>query len=85
MSRKSVNGQVLLASDLGAGHYFDFLFCRHLVLNLVLFLLSTDKLLGEFCYNRQSAVNTFPRFAYSFVFFILRQYYWRHNFYSTYR
>ncbi len=42
-----VNGWIL-ASDCGAGHYFDFLIRRHLVLNLFPFPLSTEKLLGEF-------------------------------------
>ncbi len=34
----------LLATDCGTGHYFDFLICRHLVLNLFLLRLSTEKL-----------------------------------------
>ncbi len=42
------------------------------------------EIISEFCNNRQSAANTIPRFAYSFVSLILRQYYWLCNFYSAY-
>ncbi len=42
-----VNGWIL-AFDCGAGHYFDFLIRRHIVLNLFPFPLRTEKLLGEF-------------------------------------
>ncbi len=49
----------ILASYCGAGHYFGFLIHRHLVLNLFLFLLSNEKLLDEFCYNRGSAAIRF--------------------------
>jgi hypothetical protein len=59
-----------LAWDCGAGHYFEFLFCRCLVLNTFLFPVSTAKLIGDFYKNRQSALNSYPRFAYSFVFLI---------------
>jgi hypothetical protein len=73
----------VLASDCGAGHYFGFLIYCHLVLYLFPFPLSTEKLLGEFYYNRRIAANTFPRFAYSCVSFILRQYYWHCDLYSA--
>jgi hypothetical protein len=65
-----------MAWDSGAGHYLDFLLRRRLTLN-ILFLVTTAKLIGEFYNNRRSAVHGCPRFAYSFVFLMLRQYYWR--------
>jgi hypothetical protein len=43
-----------LAWDCGAGHYFEFLIRRHLVLNIFLFLVSTAKLLGDFCNNGEA-------------------------------
>ncbi len=49
----------ILASYCGARHYFGFLIHHHLVLNLFLFLLSNEKLLDEFCYNRRSAAIRF--------------------------
>jgi hypothetical protein len=36
----------------------------HLELNQFQFPLSSEKLLGEFCYNRRSVANTVLRFAY---------------------
>jgi hypothetical protein len=44
-------------------------------LNIFPFPVGTAKLKGEFYNNRQSAANSYPRFAYSFVSFMLRQYY----------
>jgi hypothetical protein len=41
------------------------------------FPVTTAKLIGEFYNNRQSVAHGYPRFAYSFVFLMLRQYYWR--------
>jgi hypothetical protein len=74
-----------IAWDCGAGHYFDLLIRRRLVLNVFPFPVSKAKLLGEFYTNRRSAVNRCPRFTYSFVFFMLRQYYWRYDSYSANR
>jgi hypothetical protein len=62
-----------------------FFFCRRLVLNIFLFPVSTAKLFGDFYNNRQSAANSYPYFAYSFVFLMLRQYYWRCDSYSANR
>jgi hypothetical protein len=64
---KVVSSDGVLSSDRGAGQYFDFSICRHFVLNMFPFLLSTDQFLGKVCHNRQSAANKFPRFAYSFM------------------
>jgi hypothetical protein len=55
--------------DCGAGHHFEFLIRSHLVLNTFPFPVSTAKLLGDFFNNRRSAANSYPRFAYSFLFF----------------
>jgi hypothetical protein len=71
--------------DCGAGHYFEFLICRRLVLNIFPFPVSTAKLLGDFYNNRWSAANSSPRFTYSFIFLMLRQYYWRCDSNSTNR
>jgi hypothetical protein len=62
------------ALDCGAGHYFEFFIRSHLALNIFPFPVNTAKLLGDFYNNRRSALNCFPRFAYSFVFLILSQY-----------
>jgi hypothetical protein len=62
---------------------FEFLIRRHRVLNIFPFPVSTAKLLGDFYINRRSAANSQPRFAYSFVFLMLRQYYWRYDSYSA--
>jgi hypothetical protein len=70
-----------LAWDCGAGHYFDLLIRRHLVLNVFPFPVSKAKLIGEFYNNRRSAANQFPRF----MFLMLRQYYWRCDSYSANR
>jgi hypothetical protein len=67
----------VLAWDCGGGHYIEFLFRRRLVLNIFPFPVSTAKLLGNLYNNRRSAAKSYPRFAYSFVFLMLRQYYWR--------
>jgi hypothetical protein len=69
--------------DCGAGHYFDFLLRRRLALNIFPFPVTTAKLIGEFYYNRRSVAHGSPRFAYSFVFLMLRQYYWRCDPYSA--
>jgi hypothetical protein len=37
-----------LAWDCGAGHYFEFLICRYLILNIFPFPVSTAKFIGEF-------------------------------------
>jgi hypothetical protein len=66
-----------MAWDCGAGHYFELLFRRHLALNIFPFPVTIAKLIGEFYNNRRSAAHGCPRFAYSFVFVMLRQYYWR--------
>ncbi len=65
-----------MAWDCGAGHCFDFLRRSHLALNIFPFPVTTAKLTGEFFNNRRSMANRCPRFAYSFVSFMLRQYYW---------
>jgi hypothetical protein len=67
------------------GTYFDLLIRRHLVLNVFPFPVSKAKLIGEFYNNRRSAANWCPRFAYPFVFLMLRQYYWRCDSYSANR
>ncbi len=74
-----------MASDSGAGHYFEFLICPRLELNTFPFPVSKAKLLGDFYNNMRSAANLCPRFAYSFVSFMLRQYYWRCDSYSASR
>ena len=74
-----------MAWDCGAGHYFDLLFRRRLVLTIFPFPVSTEKILGDFYNNRRSAANSFPRFAYSFVVLMLRQYYWRCDSHSANR
>jgi hypothetical protein len=74
-----------LAWDCGAGHYFQFLIRLHLVLNFFPFPVGTAKLKGEFYNNRRSAANIYPRFAYSFVSLMLRQYYWLCDSYSANR
>jgi hypothetical protein len=63
--------------DCGAGHYFDFLLRRRLAFNIFPFPVTSVKLIGEFYNNRRSAAHGCLRFAYSFVFLLLRQYYWR--------
>ncbi len=73
----TVANSCVLAWDCGAGHYFDLLIRRHLVLNVFPFPVSKAKLIGEFYNNTRSAANRCPRFAYPFVFLMLRQYYWR--------
>ncbi len=73
-----------MASDSGASHYFKFLICCRLVLNMIPFPVSTAKLAGNF-YNKRSAANRCPSFAYSFVSFMLHQYYWCCFLYSTSR
>ncbi len=64
-----------MAWDCGAGHYFDFLLRRRLALNIFSCPVTTAKLIGEFYNNRRSTAHGCPRFAYSFVFLMLRQYY----------
>ncbi len=66
-----------MAWGCGAGHYFDFLLCRHLTLNIFPFPVTTAKLIGEFYNNRRSAAHGCPHFAYSYVFLMLHQYCWR--------
>jgi hypothetical protein len=74
-----------LTWDCGAGHYFGVFFHLRLVLNIFPFPVSTAKLLGDFYNKWRSAANVCPRFAYSFVFFMLRQYFWRYDSYSANR
>ncbi len=74
-----------MAWDCGAGHCFDFLLRHRLALNIFPFPVTTVKLLGEFYNNRRSAANRCPRFAYSFVSFMLPQYYWSCNSYCASR
>jgi hypothetical protein len=74
-----------LAWDCGAGHYFEFLLRRRLVLNIFPFLVSTAKLIGDFYNNRRSAANSYPHFAYFFVSLLLRQYYLSCDSYSANR
>jgi hypothetical protein len=74
-----------MAWNCGAGHYFDFLICHRLILNINLFPVTTAKLLGELYNNRRSAVQRHPRFAYSFMSLLLPQCYWRCNSYSAYK
>ncbi len=71
--------------DCGAGHYFELLLHRRLALNIFPFPVTIAKLIGEFYNNRQSAAHGCPRFAYSFVFVMLRQYYWRCDSFSANR
>jgi hypothetical protein len=66
-----------MAWDCGAGHHFDFLLRRRLALNIFLFPVTKAKFIGELLNNRQSAAHGCPPFAYTFVFLMLRQYYWR--------
>ncbi len=54
-------------------------------LNIFLFLVTTAKLIGELHNNQRSATNSCPRSAYSFVSFLLRQYYQPCDSYSAYR
>jgi hypothetical protein len=61
-----------MAWDCGAAHYFDLLICRRFVLNVFPFPVRKAKLIGEFYNNRQSVVNQCPRFAYPFLFLMLR-------------
>jgi hypothetical protein len=68
-----------MAWDCGAGDCFHILLRRRLALNIFPFPVTTAKLIGEFYNNRRSAAHGCPRFAYSFVLLILRQYYWRCN------
>ncbi len=74
-----------MAWDCGAGHYFEFLLRGCLVLNIFPFPVSTAKLIGDFYNNRRSAANGYPRFAYSFVSLMLRQYYLSCDSYSANR
>jgi hypothetical protein len=67
------------------GIYFHLLIRRRLVLNVFPFPVSKAKLLGEFYNNRRRAANRCPCFAYPYVFFMLRQYYWRYDSYSANR
>jgi hypothetical protein len=66
-----------MARDCVAGHYFDFLLRLRLALNIFPFLVYTVKLIGDFYNNRRNTSHGCPCFAYSFVFLMLRQYYWR--------
>jgi hypothetical protein len=75
----------VLAWDCGAEHYFEFLLCRHLVLNIFPFPVRTAKLIGDSYNNRRSAANSYPHFAYSFISLMLRQYYLSCDSYSTNR
>jgi hypothetical protein len=68
-----------------AGHYFDCFLRRRLALNIFPFPVTIAKLIGEFYNNRRSAANQCLRFASSFVFLMLRQYYWRCNLFSANR
>jgi hypothetical protein len=54
-----------MAWDCGTGYYFDFLICRHLLLNIFPFLVTTTKLIGKLCNNWQSAAQIYLRFVYS--------------------
>ncbi len=74
-----------MAWDCGAGHSFEFSFHRRLVLNIFPFLVSTAKLLDDFYNNIRRVANSFPCFAYSFVFLMLLLYYLSCDSYSAYR
>jgi hypothetical protein len=74
-----------MAWDCGAGHYLDLLLRRRLALNIFPFPVTTAELIGEFYNNRRSAAHGCPRFAYSFMFLMLRQYNWRCDSYSAIR
>jgi hypothetical protein len=74
-----------VAWDCGAGHYIDFLLRHRLALNIFPFPVTTAKLIGKFYNNRQTAAHGCPRFAYSFVFLMLCQYYWRCDLFSANR
>ncbi len=81
---KSANRQ-MLASNCGAGHYYDFLNYVSVVLYwiYICFRSVQRKLIGKFYNNSQSAANSYMRFAYSFVSLMLLYYYRRCDFYST--
>ncbi len=84
VDQKSTN-RWLVAWDQDAGHFFCLLISLHLIQNIFLILVTTAKLNSDFWTNRQSAAKSFLPFAYSFVSFMLRRYYWRCDFYSAYR
>jgi hypothetical protein len=64
----------VLPRSMALGYYYSF-FIIHGLVSCGIFLLSSAKLVREFCDNRRSMVNTFPHFAHSFVSsLILRQY-----------
>jgi hypothetical protein len=90
VSSENIHGSKIVSTvafwplTVAVGIILIFFIRRHLVLNLFPLPLSTEKLLGELCYNMQSVKNKFPRFVYPFVSLILCQYYWCCNFYSTY-
>jgi hypothetical protein len=82
---ENIANRWVLAWDCGAGHYFKFLFHRHLVLNIFPFPVSTVKLIGNFFKKERSAANSYPCFAYSFASLMLRQYYLSCDSYSANR
>jgi hypothetical protein len=55
--------------------YFQVLIRHLLVLNIFPFPVSTAKLIGDFYNKRRKAAKSCPRFAYSFVSLMLRQYF----------
>ncbi len=71
--------------------YYCFRKINHLVPVPFVFILwwkkpcREQKLLGNFYNNRRSAANSLPRFTYSFVFLMLRQYYLSCDLYSANR
>ncbi len=75
----------IMAWDFGAGHYSDVLLRHRLALNIFPFPVTTAELIGKFSNDRRSVAHGCPRFAYSFMFLMLRQYYWRCDSYSANR
>ncbi len=74
-----------MAWDCGAGHSFQGLIRRRLMLNIFPFPVSTAKFIGNFYNNRRSTAISCPRFTYSFVSLILHQYYWSRDLFSAKR
>jgi hypothetical protein len=57
--------------------YFLLPLTLRLALNIFPFPVTTEKLIGEFYNNMRSVAHGCLRFAYSFMFLMVRQYYWR--------
>jgi hypothetical protein len=77
----------LLSIGLGLWRWalFSSLIHRRLLFNIFPFLVSTAQLIGDFYDNRQSAANSYLRFAYSFVSRMMSQYNWSCDSFSANR